>query len=287
MKILKNKFGFFQLDPLPSPKFLKEYYEKKYFQKTASSSYQSSYTDKELFMNLIEANITDLIFKEYSGLKTKSLFDLGCGEGYFMKEMKKINWNVKGSEFSKNGILNHNPELLNNVLFGDLNEVIDQIDEKFALLNLDNVLEHVMNPESLLKKCKKILNKDGLIRIEVPNDCSDFQRLLNEKGMANNEHIIYPDHISYFNFESLSNFVTRLNYKIVKIHGDFPIQLYQLNKYSNYTINPKNGKEAHINRVELMNFIYKNKGLKSTLKFLEGVYEAGISRSCVFYIKPY
>ena len=286
MKITKNKFGFFQLNPLPSSTFLNNYYSKKYYQNLTSSTYQNSYSDQELFLNTIEANVTDLIFNKYSNLKTKSLFDLGCGEGYYMCEMKKLNWNVKGLDFSNNGILNHNPKLLDYVVFGDLFENLDNLNEKFSLLNLDNVLEHVLDPEILLKKCKRILNDDGLIRIEVPNDCSDFQSLMREKGMANDEHIVYPDHISYFNFETLANFLKKLKFEIIKIHGDFPIELYQLNKHSNYIINGKNGKEAHNNRVEVMNYIYKGKGVRSTLKFLEGVYEANISRSCVFYIKP-
>ena len=286
MKILKNKFGFFQLNPMPNSKFLKEYYSKKYYQKLKSSTYQNSYSSEELFLNTIDANITDLIFNTNSSSKTKNLFDLGCGEGYFMSEMKKIGWDIKGSDFSKNAILKHNPELISSFISGDLLEILDNLNEKFSLLNLDNVLEHVLDPEILLQKCKKILNDDGIIRIEVPNDCSDFQNLLSQKGMSNDEYIVFPDHISYFNFETLSNFLNQLNFDIIKIHGDFPIGIYQINKHSNYTINNSTGIEAHNCRVEIMNFIYKNNGVHSMLKFLEGVYEANISRSCVFYIKP-
>ena len=212
MKILKNKFGFFQLHPLPSSTFLKEYYSKKYYQELKSSTYQHIYSSEELFLNTIDANITDLIFNTNSNLKTKNLFDLGCGEGYYMSEMKKIGWDVKGSDFSKNAILNHNPELLDLFVSGDLIDILDNINEKFSLLNLDNVLEHVLDPEILLQKCKRILKDDGILRIEVPNDCSDFQSLLNEKKMANNEHIVFPDHISYFNFETLTNFINQLNF---------------------------------------------------------------------------
>ena len=69
MKITKNKFGFFQLNPLPSSTFLNNYYSKKYYQNLTSSTYQKSYSDPELFLNTIEANVTDLIFNKYSNLQ--------------------------------------------------------------------------------------------------------------------------------------------------------------------------------------------------------------------------
>ena len=286
MKIKKNEYGFFQIDPLPTNEFLFDYYKKKYYQDLTSTTYKKKYTKEELIINKIEAHISNTFFNQSCKVNDeKTLFDIGCGEGFFMKEMEKLGWKVQGCDFSNEGIRNQNPYLISKVEFGDIYEILKNCKNSFSFVNLDNVLEHVLYPKKLLESLKKIVKSKGIIRIEVPNDCTDFQDHLYNAKLSNKEYLVYPDHISYFNFDSLKSFLTDLDFEIVKIHGDFPISFYLQNKYSNYNIKPELGKEAHLSRVKIINYIYKKRGLTSLIKFFEGSYYSNLSRSCVFYVK--
>jgi len=45
---------------------------------------------------------------------------------------------------------------------------------KYGLINLDNVLEHVLEPRELLLSLKSHLSNKTVLRIQVPNDFSKF-----------------------------------------------------------------------------------------------------------------
>ena len=66
----------------------------------------------------------------------KTLFDIGCGEGFFMKEMEKLGWKVQGCDFSNEGIKNQNPYLISKVEFGDIYEILKIVKIHFHLLIL-------------------------------------------------------------------------------------------------------------------------------------------------------
>lgn len=74
--------------------------------------------------------------------------------------------------------------------------------EKVDAVVLDNVLEHVFNPEVLIKEIYLCLNKPGIVIIIVPN-LNDIRRF-NKKWK--NTHYWQPySHINYFSSKTLSN----------------------------------------------------------------------------------
>ena len=46
---------------------------------------------------------------------------------------------------------------------------------KFDFIIMNNVLEHLRDPISIIKKVKYFLRKNGVLFIEVPNDFNSFQ----------------------------------------------------------------------------------------------------------------
>jgi hypothetical protein len=55
-KAIKNKWGFYQYDPLPSEKELQEYYEKKYYQEK-HGSYEILHSQEELTYLKLKASL--------------------------------------------------------------------------------------------------------------------------------------------------------------------------------------------------------------------------------------
>ena len=66
--------------------------------------------------------------------------------------------------------------------------------------------------------------------------------------------------------------------------GDFPIELYLLNKNSNYIKNRDLGKDAHLARVKMSNFI-SARGVEAYIKWSEGLAAAEIARTCIFFVR--
>src|SRR5690606_18132043 len=103
------------------------------------------------------------ILNKFSGSKG-SLLDVGAGTGDFLLCSKKSGWFIQGIEpnlkarklASKKGV--------------DLLENIKEIsNEKFDVITLWHVLEHIPDLENFILKLKAMLKDKGIIIIAVPN----------------------------------------------------------------------------------------------------------------------
>lgn len=120
-------------------------------------------------------------------LKDKSILDMGCGEGVWLREFAKITLpgNVYGSEYDKEQV-----DLIQSKLSGATLD--ERKEDKFLLIPLDNirncpgenldfrdnffdivfhneVLEHVQDDLQTLKECFRVLDKGGRLVFFTPN----------------------------------------------------------------------------------------------------------------------
>lgn len=187
--LVKNRFGFIEIDPKPSKEFLKEYYAEKYFQKDAGN-YRAEYPKEELIYFKNRDIQKKIILEEYFQSTTKRILDIGSGEGFTLKHFQEIGWDVLGVDYSNFGIRQHNPTLLPYFIEGDLIDTMVQLASKilkFDVIIMNNLLEHVIDPGETIDKAIALLNEGGVIVIQVPNDFSDYQDFLLE-----NKHIDHP-----------------------------------------------------------------------------------------------
>ena len=283
--IKRHELGFLYVDPPPASEILESYYSQKYYQDPDVATYSIAYTNDEIDFFDYTGKIADYLFESNFPKSKKCLYDVGSGEGFFLKSLKNLGWEVSGVDFSNTGIERNNPELLPYVRIGDAAKDIElQIKNKskFNLINLDNVLEHVTDPVKLLENLSKILSSNGFIRIEVPNDNSKLQEMLKSKGSLNYEWVHPPDHLSYFNFDNLPLLLEATGFKVVNMLADFPIELFLTNEHSNYIIDRTKGKAAHESRVMISKLIYQ-RGLDKYIKWSEGLAAAGIGRTCIAF----
>lgn len=288
-KIIKHELGFLQINPQPSVSELEDYYSKLYYQETKSSGYQSNYSEEELSWIKSKISQRASIVDNHINYKNGKLLDVGCGEGFVMKHFYDKSWSIEGVDFSEYGITSFNPDLLDFFEKGDVIQIIEtKIEnlEKFDIIWLGNVLEHVIDPINLLKRLKLLLNSKGTIVITVPNDGSSFQELLLNKKYVNKDWwIAPPDHLSYFSYDSLINIANHTGYDCLELIADFPIDLFLLHSGSNYINNPKLGKDAHKARVELENFISKAPvGIINS--FYKNLAQLGLGRALTIFITP-
>lgn len=99
--------------------------------------------------------------------KTKGrLLDLGCGAGEFIGLAQRMGWETYGCDFDP-VVAEHCNNLNFNVRLGGLEAFSTY--ETFDVITLNQVIEHVKNPQQLIKDCYAKLNPGGMLWIGTPN----------------------------------------------------------------------------------------------------------------------
>ena len=289
---LNKTYGFYEVFPKPTDKELIDYYEGKYYQ-DENGSYNHYYELNELnyFKNKIAQK--DFVVDKILEKNNKStLLDIGCGEGFTLNYYHKKGLSVLGLDFSDFGLNTNNPHLKPYLLQGDIFKKIQKLvseKKKFDVLWMGNLLEHVIDPENLIQQCLKLISDKGVLVIEVPNDFSEFQlKMLEEEKIISKYWEAYPDHISYFSYQSLKKLMESNGWKTQKIISDFPVEWYLANPSSNYNKNKNIGKSAHESRMFIENFLHSNQSIKldDLTNFYESMAKIGQGRQLIgFFTK--
>lgn len=95
--------------------------------------------------------------------------DIGTGSGVFLKEFSKHfpKFKVYAHDIVADPNFDADTE---KIYIGD----VEQIDEKFDVISLIHVLEHVYNVQEFIINLKKILNDDGVLLIQVPDSYVNY-----------------------------------------------------------------------------------------------------------------
>ena len=98
----------------------------------------------------------------------KKLIEIGCAQGYFLKQAKSLGADVFGVELNK-----VNAEIARNSIGGiiydkDIFE-LSLSDEAFDIIYMRDVIEHIHNPIPFLKEMSRLLKPGGMIFFETHN----------------------------------------------------------------------------------------------------------------------
>lgn len=136
------------------------------------------------------------------------MLDIGSGTGDFLFTCKKDNWNVFGVEPSKEAreISSHkNIEVVSNLSFLE--------EDRFDVITLWHVLEHVENLFEYIETLKKKLKPDGVLIIAVPNFNSYDAKFYKEYWAA----FDVPRHLWHFSQESIKKLFGNVSMKVEKV----------------------------------------------------------------------
>lgn len=174
--------GVIFFDPLPTPAQLDIFY---------SASYYDFDREREEGKGMAYA-------KRLHRLKQTGRFlDVGCATGFFINGIKKhSNWDVYGTDFGESAVRFAREKLSLDVRHGDLSEA-GFPQSFFDYVHVNNVLEHVLDPISLLKECRRVIKPDGIFFLSVPNgfndslDLIDFYKIEGKPARSKNGHIFF------------------------------------------------------------------------------------------------
>ena len=280
-----NALGFREALPKPSREELEAHYAGKYFQ-NPQGSYAAAYLPEEIAYFRNVARAAEETARRH-GLE-RTLFDVGCGEGYFSQAFVETGWNVWACDFSDFGVSRHNPGLLPQFTAGDLYGVIKARaaeGKTYGLLNLQNVLEHVLDPVALLHDIKPLFARNAAVRLRVPNDYSALQMALMARGDTAATWFAPPEHLSYFDKDGLLNLLRHCGYRVLSVQTGFPIEVFLANPHSNYAKDRSLGRGAHLARVFCENHLIEQ-GVEAYVDYAEAAARLGFGRDLLAYAVP-
>lgn len=150
------------------------------------------------------------LIKMLNSIKYKSICDVGCGPGFLISSLKNKNIVAIDLDDSALKIASNFAEVYKK----NLNTTF-KLNKKFDLIICNHVIEHVKNPEILIKSINNILKKNGYLIIGTPDfDSAMARRYKNKYRMLKDK-----THISLFSFESLLRFFDK-KFKVIQI--EFP-----------------------------------------------------------------
>lgn len=190
----------------------------------------------------------------------ETFLDIGCGHGSVSGELIKRGYKVSGIEINKDAIESLEKKGFE-VFKKDISKPLE-MDRKFDVVMLLDVLEHLFDPYSLLNEAKKVTKERGSIIVTVPLyfDILDRFKILFTGSVISMDNLCYGeenykkfrsynyDHIRFFRPQEMLEMGESLGLKVDKIEygatgygGNYKILKFLVrliaNKYS-VNLNP-------------------------------------------------
>lgn len=201
--------------------FFSNLYDKKYFE----STYKSLEKLNEIFEKIkkLPPNKSDnyhrskRIKKMVNAVLGKdkiNLLDVGSGTGIFPIGMISKKYNITALEPNKESVdfIKIKSNLKIKTIQGDYLKIKANKLKKYDLITFNKVLEHVEKPILFLKKTSKLLKKNNLVYIEVPDAFA-----INDRKEGKNREEFGLGHHHVFTKKSLENILKISNFKILSI----------------------------------------------------------------------
>lgn len=203
--LLYNKeYDLLITDPVPSD--LSKYYE--------SDTYISHTDTSESLIDKVYKTVRNYTLKKKLKLinsyklSGKKILDIGAGTGDFLNICKENGWNINGVEPSEKAQKIAAQKGID--LQSDLSEYGI---EKYDIITMWHVLEHVPNLLHYIDTIKKVLKPDGVLIIAVPNYKSYDAKYYKNYWAA----FDVPRHLWHFSKTSISKLFSKINIDVVKV----------------------------------------------------------------------
>ena len=149
--------------------------------------------------------------------KQVSILEIGCGTGQYYSAWKEQDVKWMGLEVNKDML-----EFCQSkeIPASNIDLTSQELPEKYDVVFLSQVLEHVIDPKIFISKIKENMLNGGVLHIDVPNHDSmiSLYRRLNpfhsEYGFLQPNH-----HLIAYNKKSLSYLLNKNGFKLIKVRA--------------------------------------------------------------------
>ena len=218
------------VNPIPSPEALSYYYNKcecnllldKLFIKRNMKK-NNNIINKKL------QNVLDIIKKFKHPVK---ILEIGCGSGSFLNILDETlqqnnieKYTLYGIDLDENA-LSKSKNMNINFVVG--NAETFKIDEKFDLIMHFELIEHLPNPNNMMKIIHSHLKDNGYSFFTTPNSLGLEIKAIHYNKIRFLAHSIFPPmHLNAFNPRNITHFLLQNNFKILNINtpGIFDVSI--------------------------------------------------------------
>ncbi len=196
--------SFLEINEKISKLYLKNYWNEQTYGRKSESTIKSEYSDEES-LGRKHTWISQLKYcKPYIENK-KKILEIGVGGGQASFWFEEKGFIVTGIEPDEKNVKLINEKLKHGKIFQGFGEDFTS-EEKFEIIWMSHVLEHMVDLEGFLTRIKSNLDDNGIFFIEVPN--AEHKPTLNSSINEN-------PHVYHFSKNSLYNLMKNMGFKII------------------------------------------------------------------------
>jgi len=197
--------GLMQQYKYPNQKFIDKFYTNYYndlygFFKNPKDRFDSQYSSASYKFKLIKDFLPEKM--------NNKLLEIGCGAGGILSYFRSKGFDCYGMDYQ-----NDHLDYAKNKKIKTYNS-LNKINNKFDIIILSHVIEHMTSFKEIFAKCKLLLNKNGIIYIEVPSIESIPSHY--DYTLLNFLHI---GHVTHFTKKTFTNFLNLHGFKINYINN--------------------------------------------------------------------
>ncbi|MCS7024759.1 MAG: bifunctional glycosyltransferase/class I SAM-dependent methyltransferase [Bryobacteraceae bacterium] len=159
------------------------------------------------------------IVRRWVGSKQRVL-DVGCGDGYFAAQIRQLGNTVSGVDLVQTPAQR---EAFDEYVSADLSQGLEAAisrlsQQKFDKILLMDILEHLPDPERIVRECRNLLTPQGQILISVPNVANITVRLALLLGRFEyaDRGILDRTHLRFFTRKSARRMIEQCGFQIVR-----------------------------------------------------------------------
>lgn len=139
------------------------------------------------------------------------LLDIGCGKGDFLVRMRRQGWHVEGLEIDPEAVETARVEHSLTIHLGDLESHAFPGDS-FDAVTMNQVIEHVHDPVSLIRECRRVLRPGGRLVLATPN----INSLTHGRYGRDCSHLDPPRHLHLFTKKTLRECAARAGFRSIE-----------------------------------------------------------------------
>lgn len=161
----------------------------------------------------------------------KNVLDIGCATGVFGALVKKYcGAEVWGVEIDEEAALMAQKNI-DTVLVGDITNLLRELpDTYFDCIVCNDVLEHLVDPYSVLSALKRKLTNKGVVVFSLPNvrHIGNLKNLLLKKDWKYEDaQILDRTHMRFFTEKSIRRMFDELGYELITLRGLRPVRSWK------------------------------------------------------------
>lgn len=135
------------------------------------------------------------------------ILEVGCGLGYLTYAIAKKGYDITGLDISNDAIQNAIKKYGNNYLAEDLFEHSEKNKERYNVIIMTEVIEHVPNIMGFMKALDRLLSPGGTIILTTPNKSSFNKNMLWDTELP-------PIHLYWLSENSIIQIARNINYNV-------------------------------------------------------------------------